>query len=316
MKTQVINHLGATFNKVVFKVKKHSPEILIATGVIGMVATTVLACKATTKISSIIEKAKESIDTIHDCAGNENLPQEYTLEDGKKDLVIVYAQTGFKIAKIYAPAITVGIFSLTCILSSHNILKKRNVALSAAYAAIDNGFKTYRNRVIERFGENVDREIRCNIKAKEIEETVIDKKGNEKKVPKTIYCADPNGVSDYARYFDKYTTDEKGNSVMNTYWEDNGEYNLMFLKSIQRFANDKLKAKGHLFLNEVYEMLSFPPTKAGQIVGWVYDADNSRGDNYIDFGIYSAADNFSDFVNHNDSILLDFNVDGNIWDLM
>lgn len=312
----ILNGLKTSFNKVIFKAQKHSPEILIATGIVGMAVTTIMACKATTKINTILENAKENIDLIHDCAGNNNLPQEYTIEDGKKDLAIVYAKTGVELAKIYAPSVIVFVFSLTCVLASHNILNKRNIALSAAYATLDNGFRKYRSRIIERFGKEIDHEIRYGIKAQEVEETTTDADGNETTISKVMNVPDPNVISDYARYFDKWTMDEHGNTVVNSNWEENGEYNLMFLKSVQRYANDKLKVKGRLFLNEVYEMLGFPETKGGQVVGWVYDPKNEIGDNYIDFGIYSSSDNLSDFIYHNDAILLDFNVDGYIWDRM
>ena len=108
-----------------------------------------------------------------------------------------------------------------------------------------------------------------------------------------------------------------GNSILNPHWESNNEYNLMFIKAQERYANDLLKAKKRVFLNEVYEMLGLPRTKAGQIVGWVYNPENPKGDNYIDFGLYSDNLSYSDYVNGFDqAILLDFNVDGNIWDLM
>ena len=111
--------------------------------------------------------------------------------------------------------------------------------------------------------------------------------------------------------------DDKGNRIKNTYWTSSNEYNLMFLKKAESFANDKLRINGYLFLNEVYEMLGIPKTKAGQVVGWVYDENNPVGDNYVDFGLYKDNLSYSDFVNGYDpAILLDFNVDGNIWKLM
>lgn len=91
------------------------------------------------------------------------------------------------------------------------------------------------------------------------------------------------------------------------------EYDLMFLKQQQMYANSLLKTKGHLFLNEVYDMLRLARTKEGQLVGWIYNEDNLIGDNYVDFGIYTEYN--LDFVNEKTkSILLDFNVDGYIWD--
>lgn len=308
-KNEIVNRISGTFSKMGFQLKKRSPEILIAAGVVGTVVSAVMACKATTKISDILEKTKEDIDTIHTFACAENLPEEYSSKDAKKDLAIVYAQTGVKLAKLYAPAVILGALSITSILASNNILRKRNVALAAAYATIDKSFKEYRGRVAERFGEAVDRELRYNIKAKQFEETVVDENGKEKKVKKTVNIADVGDCpSDYARIFDESSS----------LWEKNAEYNLMFLRAQQQYANDLLRAKGHLYLNEVYDMLDIPRTKAGQVVGWVYDPDNSVGDNYVDFGIYDICREKSrDFVNgYERSILLDFNVDGNILDLM
>ena len=308
MKKDLIDTIGRSFNKISFKLKKHSPEILVVTGVVGTVASTVMACKATTKVNDILDEAKDEIEKVHTVMNAEEYADRYTAEDGKKDLAIIYAQTGVKLVKLYGPSVVLGALSLGSILASNNILRKRNVALAAAYTAIDNSFKEYRGRVVERFGKEVDRQLKYNIKAKDIEETVVDENGKEKKTTTTVEVYDPNVTSDYARFFDEASP----------YWEKDSEYNLMFLKSQQAYANDKLKAQGYLFLNEVYDMLGIDRTKAGQVVGWVYNTENPIGDNYVDFGIYDVTSRPKRaFVNgYERNILLDFNVDGNIWDLM
>lgn len=309
----IVNNLTKTANKVGFKLRKHSPEILMVAGVVGTVASAVMACKATLKVNEVVEETKENIEKIHTATekGKTESGLDYSAEDSKKDLTIVYAQTGLKFVKLYAPAVILGTLSITSILASNNILRKRNIALGAAYAAIDKSFKEYRGRVIERFGEAVDRELKYNIKSQKIEEVVTDPEtGKEKKVKSTVDVIDPNLYSEYARFFDDGC---KG-------WEKNAEYNLMFLRATQNFANDLLRSRGYLFLNDVYDMLGIERTKAGQIVGWVYDPDNPdhNGDNYVDFGIYDMRKpKARDFVNgYERVILLDFNVDGNIWDLM
>ena len=308
MKKELVKIISSSFNKMGFQLKKHSPEILVVAGIVGTVVSTVMACKATTKVSEILENSKNVIASIHECQVNEDLADQYTPEDAKKDLAIVYIQTGLKLAKLYIPAVALGTLSIASILASNNILRKRNVALAAAYATVDKTFKEYRNRVIERFGDQVDKELRYNIKAKKIEKTVAGEDGKEKKVKEIIQVAETPGSSDYAKFFD---------SSSNA-WEENPEYNLMFLKSEQNYANDRLKARGYLFLNEVYERLGIPPTKAGQIVGWVYDPNNPNhnGDNYVDFGLYNIhKEKTRDFVNgYEEVILLDFNVDGPILD--
>lgn len=296
-----------TINRAVLKIRKHSPEILVVSGIVCAVTSTVMACKATTKIEEVITESKEHVDMTKKYVEDNGFTEKYTETDYKKDLTIMYTQRGLKLAKLYAPAVILGTVSITAILAGHNILRKRNVALAAAYATIDKGFKEYRGRVIERFGEELDKELKYNIKAKEIDEIKINEKtGKEEVVKKAINVADPNTYSDYARLFDDGCLG----------WTKDPEYNLMFLKDQQRYANDRLKTKGSLFLNEVYDMLGIPRTKAGAVVGWIFDEKHPNGDNFVDFGIYDMNNEKTRrFVNgYERTILLDFNVDGVIYD--
>lgn len=309
-KNALTTKVVSSLSKARFQVKKHSPEILVVTGIVGAVTSAVLACKATTKVSGILEKTKEDVDTIHDVVNSPEFAEDYTVEDSKKDLAIVYAKTGLQLAKLYAPSVILGALSITSILASNNILRKRNVALAAAYAAVDKGFKEYRGRVVDRFGEAVDRELKYNIKAKQIEETVVDEKGKEKKVKKTVDVVSSELDSPYAKFFDESCEA----------WEKDPELNLMFLRAEQNWANDRLQSRKYLFLNEVYERLGINPTAAGQHVGWIYDPENPdhKGDNYVDFGIYNThREKSRNFVNGIEPvILLDFNPDGDIYKLM
>lgn len=304
-KTDIMTKAGNALSRAGFKLKAHSPEILIAAGVVGTVVSAVMACKATTKLSAILGKTSEDVEAVHNAASSEELAEQYSPEDAKKDLTIIYAHTGWELTKLYAPSVTLGILSITSILTSHRIMAKRSMALAAAYTAMNKSFKEYRHRVVERFGENIDRELRYNIKAKEIEETVVDEKGKEKQVKKTIGVAGPLGNSDYARFFDESSR----------CWEKNGEYNLMFLRAQQARANDMLRSRGYLFLSEVYQMLDLQEDEACRVVGWVFNQDEgSKGDNYVDFGISEvdrvAGENPD--VEPERTIILDFNVDGYI----
>lgn len=299
--------LMKTYKKVELKAIKHSPEILAGVGVVGVVGSLVMACKATTKLSDILDESKEQLDKIKEVAADPAYEEKYSQDDAKKDTTITYVQTAMKVTKLYAPSVILCASSLGCLLASNNILKKRNAALSAAYMTVDKSFKEYRKRVADRFGEEVEKEIRYNIKAEEI--TKVDENGNE--VTETVKIMDgtddPNSYSDYARFFDESCAA----------WQNDAEYNLTFLKAQQQYANDLLKARGRLFLNEVYRMLGIDETKAGQVVGWVYNPDNPTGDNFVDFGIYNMQrERVRAFVNgYEPNILLDFNVDGVIWNL-
>lgn len=312
MKNELVATVSRSFHKVGFKFKKHSPEILIAAGVIGIVASTVMACKATTKVNDVVDEAKETIDKIHDAVDNHKHTsdgEEYTQEIANKDLSIVYVQTGWKFAKLYGPAVALGVASIACIVGSNRILNKRNAALAAAFTAVDTSFKEYRGRLIDRFGKELDRELRYGIKSQEVEETVVDENGNETTVTKTVNVVDPNTAHDIY-------------SIVwcegNTGWTKSPELNKAFLIQQQNWANDKLRLNGILTLNEVYDMLGVDRTAYGQIAGWVYTKDCSAGDNFVDFGIFDPNDpKACEFVNGVErSIVLDFNCIGNILSYM
>lgn len=310
MKTEIVNKMTRSFHKVGWTLKKHSPEILVTVGVIGTVASAVMACKATLKVNDVIDEAKETIDTIHDCVGK-NLHtsdgEEYPQEVANKDLTIVYVQTGWKLIKLYGPAIALGVASIGCMVGSNKILRKRNIALGAAFKAVDTSFKEYRGRLIDKFGKDLDRELRFGTKATTVEETVVDENGNETTVTKTVEVPDPNAAhSIYSAIFYEGSLG----------WTKNAELNKVFLLRQQNYANDKLRLNGVLTLNEVYDMLGIQKTAFGQIAGWVYTEDSSVGDNFVDFGIFDTNDpSKCNFVNGFErSIVLDFNCIGNVLD--
>lgn len=310
MNSEIVNKMARTFHKVGFKLKKHSPEILVVAGVIGTVTSAVMACKATLKVNDVIDETKETIENIHYCA-DKGLKtadgEEYTQEVANKELTIVYIQTGWKFAKLYGPAVLLGVASIGCMVGSNQILRKRTIALGAAFTAMDRSFKEYRGRVIERFGKDLDRELRFNTKAKQIEETVVDENGKETTVTKTVEIVDPNVAhSIYSVVF----------CEGNTGWTKNAELNKVFLLQQQNYANDKLRLNGVLTLNEVYDMIGAPRTAYGQLAGWVYTEDSSVGDNFVDFGIFDInSEKKCDFINGIErSIILDFNCIGNILD--
>lgn len=304
-KNELMNKVSGSIHKIGFELKKHSPEIFIAVGVVGTVASAVMACKATTKLNDILEESKEQIDAIHEAPQKEELKDKYDEDMMRKDLALVYFQTGVKVAKLYAPAVILGTLSITSIVASNNILRKRNVALAAAYATVDKGFKEYRERVVERYGEQVDYELTHNIKTKEITETVVDEKGKEKQVKKTVEVADPNVTNDYIKYFTR----------SNPYWDDTPDYVELFLRSQQNYANDRLKVDKVLTLNDVYDSLGFQKTKAGMVVGWVFDENNEDGDNFIEFNVRKVYIP-NEYGEEELAYAIDFNVDGNIYNKM
>jgi hypothetical protein len=289
-------------------IKANSPEILLGVGILGILTASVLACKATLRCQEILiehVELKEQIQKTRERAIEGKLTVEYSEKDKQKDLAILYTNTGLSFVKLYGPAILLGISSIACILGGHKIMKARNLALVAAYKAVHEGFIAYRKRVIEEHGENIDYMYKNGLKAVDIvTPEYIDENGKKHKPEKktVMEMKDPNGLSVYARFFDESCSQ----------WSKTPEYNLMFLKAQQNYFNDMLKARGHVFLNEVYDALGIPRSGAGAIVGWVI----GKGDDFIDFGLFDGdRPKVREFINGNErSIILDFNVDGVIYD--
>lgn len=297
-------------SKIKLNAQKHSPEVFMVVGILGVIGGTIMACKASTKVKDVIEEKNNKIEEIKEKHSTleEGESLEVSEKEEKKEITKVYVETGLKFVKLYGPAVVIGTLSIGSILSSNQIIKKRNVALTAAYKAVDTGFKEYRERVVKRFGKELDQELRFGVKQEKIETEYVDENGKKKKKKESVAVIDGLNASEYAKFFD----------ASSCHYEKNAEYNLNFLVNAQSMANDKLRRQGYLFLNEVYDMLDIPRTKAGQVVGWVFDEEHPNGDNYIDFGIFNVNRPANrDFVNGLEPvILLDFNVDGNILDLM
>ena len=304
MKTNgIMKKASGMIRKTGFKLRQSSPEILIVGGIIGVIGSAVMACKATTKVSEIQDKVNKQLDAAEEALAKHS--DIYSEEDYKKDKLIIRAHQVVDYAKLYGPSIICGALSISCIVGSHVILKKRNLALSAAYATIDKAFKEYRGRVAEKYGEDIDRELRYNVKKLVTEEKVKTEDGKTKKVKNTTNYIDGE-YSDYYRIFDE----------SNKYFERNPQLNRAFLRCHEQYATDKLRSQGYLFLNDVYKDLGFKPTREGAIVGWVLDPDSNESDNYVDFGVFeSQRPKAKDFVNgYEYSVVLDFNVDGPILD--
>ena len=273
--------------------QKSSPGLLFGAGIVGVVGGTILACRATLKMDEVLDEATQKMNMARTLEH-----PDYSDTDRRRDLTLIRYQTSVKIVRLYAPAIIVGGLSIAALTRSHNILSRRNAALTAAYAALEKGFNEYRARVIQKYGEEEDRNFRYGTR----EISTIDPETKEKT---TIVRVLPGEPSIYAKFFDQSSAS----------WSKEPEYNWIFLKAQQNYANDLLHARGHVFLNDVYDMLGIERSKAGAVVGWLLTR-NDTTDNYITFGVFEGkSDKVRDFVNgFEGAILLDFNVDGVIYD--
>lgn len=304
--------LGRAAHKGLFTLKKFSPELLAIGGSIGFVATIVMASKATLKAPAILEEHRAMIDAINEAKSlNSESYQESAVQ---QDLVLTYLNTGKEFLALYGPSIAVGILSLGGLLGSSFILKKRNIAIAGAYSLIEKAFNEYRGRVTKELGAEKDFHFRYGTEYETVTEEVKTKDG-KKKVKKQVQKLGPNELSMYARKFEEQQYNHDGTYTGSSEWSSAADYNATNLILKNGWANERLKAQGYLFLNDVYEELGFPRTKAGQIVGWLFDGS---GDDYVSFGpeVDALINKQYGYLQYQDgrAILLDFNVDGNIID--
>lgn len=303
--TSALESASRLANKFAFKAKKHSPEILIAVGAVSIVTGTIQACKATLKMQDVLETTSDNLEKIHGLEDGSLKVKEgetYTEEDARKDKTTVYIQTAVKAIKLYGPSIVLIGGGLGCMIGSHIIMCRRYGAAVAAYSAVTTAFNEYKDRVKERFGEQTQYELEHGVKAEEVETT--DENGNKKK--ETAYVTEKMIKHPYSVIFDE----------SNPNWERDSGYNLIFIKNVEDAANRKLRKKGYLFLNDVYDMLGISNTYIGQFAGWVWDPADPSIDSRVDFGLY---DDYNPqkvaFLQGDEySVVLDFNCDGNIID--
>lgn len=307
-KTELATKASQILVKTKLGIKKHSPEILVATGIGTGIVAAIIACKQTIKANNIVAEAQKSLQNIEDAkelaANNE---AEYTEENEQADRKYIAIQTTVGMVKTYALPVSLGVLSITCILAGHHILKKRNVALAAAYSALSTDFMNYRKRVVDKYGKDVDFMLKNGLEKQIIANKVIDPEtGEVKETKEEALTYEGDKLSQYARVFDE---------VGSTQWTPSADHNRAFLLMEQNYFNERIRTRGYIFLNEVYERLGFRPTKAGSVVGWVYQNADYEG---IDFGIFTAhTQKAAEFLEGAEpSIILDFNVQGDILSLV
>ena len=307
-KTELATKAGQILVKTKLGIKKHSPEILVAAGIGTGIVAAIIACKQTIKANDIVAEARKSLQNIEDvkelAANNE---VEYTEENEQEDRKTIGMQVAVGMVKTYALPVGLGILSITCILAGHHILKKRNVALAAAYSALSTDFMNYRKRVVNKYGKDVDFMLKNGLEKQIVANQVVDPEtGEVKETKEEVLTYDGDKLSQYARIFDE---------VGSTQWTPSADHNRAFLLMEQNYFNERIRTRGYIFLNEVYERLGFRPTKAGSVVGWVYQNADYEG---IDFGIFTAhTQKAAEFLEGTEpSIILDFNVQGDILSLV
>lgn len=266
---------------------KHAPTILTAAGTAGFIGTTILASKATLKVEETIAEETALLVKVHEAHEAGKLEDK----DALHDKVVLYTRMTTKLAKLYAPALILGAASIVSLATGHGIMLKRNASLAAAYAAVDQAFKTYKKKVESKFGKDAVIDALVSTAEEDLTKNEL--------TMEAIAAVD--GVSPYGVIFDE----------TNNNWSADEDLSMLHLKCQQQYANDILQTRGHIFLNEVYKMLGFPHTPAGAVTGWV----KGNGDDFVDFNIFEGTFEGEDEKGRTvTKWALDFNVDGVMYD--
>lgn len=266
---------------------KHAPTILTAAGTAGFIGTTILASKATLKVEETVAEETALLVKVHEAHEAGKLEDK----DALHDKVILYTRMTTKLAKLYAPALILGAASIVSLATGHGIMLKRNASLAAAYAAVDQAFKTYKKKVESKFGKDAVIDALVSTAEEDLTKNEL--------TMEAIAAVD--GVSPYGVIFDE----------TNNNWSADEDLSMLHLKCQQQYANDILQTRGHIFLNEVYKMLGFPHTPAGAVTGWV----KGNGDDFVDFNIFEGTFEGEDGKGRTvTKWALDFNVDGVMYD--
>lgn len=305
-------------------ISKHAPEILLVSGAVGFVATVVTASRATLKAQDILEEHNDKLRDIKTIRATTS-EERYSEKDEKKDLITLHTQTSIKMIKQYAIPAGIGILSLTCFFASYGIMRKRYVALSAAYVSLEESFRLYRQRVIEDKGQDADTYYLTGVKPKEI--TVTDPDTGEKQKVKTI--KDLNGTvipaSPYMIKFGKYKEDGERNNQ----WQSDAHLNRCFILGqldyldhmlFERSVRDRdgyILKRGSVMLNELRELLGETGNTTGSVVGWRYSNGEKGCNGYIDnTNVIESVEIDPDTGKEICCFYINPNVDGLIYDLL
>lgn len=322
--SNLLNGARLGLGKASLALRAHSPEIMIVGGVAAVVAGVVVACKSTVKAIEVHKQYKEDMAKVEESIANVNGDIDYdpnelvtindylpiTVTQAQKDKFILNVQYGWKYVKTYLLSFLLVAGGLTCLVGSSMIFKNRWLGMSAAYTALKKANDEYRKRVGEEVGEEKEGLLWQNVKALEVT------KDDENGIPVTetkLVPAGPKFGSPYSVLFDEHAPA----------WTRSPSANKAFVIGVQNYANDILNARGYVYLDEVYKWLELryeprngrydiTPKQAmmSHHVGWLAKG-YGNGDGFIDFGLKNRfSQNFMD--GEDASVLLDFNVDGDI----
>lgn len=300
------------------KVKFRSPELLIGAGVVGLVGAAVVAVRRGVRWHSAAKaEILHDLETIKKAEGS----PEYSREERVRDYAQVIGKGVWSFTQIYGPSIAVGAASVVSVLAGTGILRGRLAAVTSAAATAQAALDRYRQRVREKLGADADYEFAYEVSAKKAK---IKHEDGTKETQVTYHLVPSSGewmsASPYSRLWDESALE----------WSPNRELQYLTLRSLENHFNRELDVRGVVFLNDVYKALGLPMSKDAALVGWIKDyskpnmaklaAELGRvpGDGVISFGVFEneSPSARAYLSGDDDRVVLDFNVDGVIYDLI
>lgn len=298
----------STARPVIFELKKHAPEILVAAGAVSVAGGTVLCCKATIDAKEELAKQIPPIGGMDEDGDIAN-PIFVTSEEEKRKFAI---RKGANVVIGYLPGVGLVAGGIGMLVAAKSIEHRRFTAMLGAYSSLQAAFEEYRARVEREVGFDKEQQLLLGMETETVEYQVDNGDGKKPKKAKEEVVVFTGGENPYHRIFDEYNSPGE--------WRDNMEMNRFFLECQQTTLNLMLRTEGRVFLNDVYKRLGFEYCEVGQFVGWLADDIEGSKDGYIDFGIDYAAikDEIAKAQAENrrpePSIWLTFNCDGEVWD--
>lgn len=284
-----------------FYIKKNSPEILVGAGIATLIGSLVYTVIGTLNTGVEVTNAVCELDEVE----NDDSLME---EERRKKKHGIYIHAGLNIARNYAPAVTLATVSAGCLIGSNAIMRRRAFSLAAAYSALDSTFSDYRTRVIDEYGEDVDKKMRYGLTTKEVEVEQIDEETGE--VVKTTSTVTEAAESATNIWYKRQYELSDGTVIVNPNWQPDKGLNATFVLAQIAWFNGRLSRGEHVWLDDIYNELGIPVDgyrQEAHVLGWTPD---KNGEKYIKCRLYNKEES-GDFISNDDGdILLSFNPDG------
>lgn len=287
-----------------FYIKKNSPEILVGAGIATLIGSLVYTVIGTLNTGVEVTNAVCELDEIE----NDDSLME---EERRKKKHGIYIHAGLNIARNYAPAVTLATVSAGCLIGSNAIMRRRAFSLAAAYSALDTTFSDYRTRVINEYGEDVDKKMRYGLTTKEVEVEQIDEEtGEVVKTKATVTDADESATTVW--YKRQYELSD-GTVIVNPNWQPNKDLNATFVLAQIAWFNGRLSRGEHVWQDDIYKELGIPVDgyrQEAHVLGWTPD---KNGEKYIKCRLYNKEESGEFISNDDGDLLLAFNPDGMLY---